>query len=214
MVRPGEGERGWVSGRQSLVHVNEVTKMWTRLIAIAVILLTLCGCAKDRLRIYYCGPDDTSGSTGRLTIDLRTLRVSDTDTSSVMDPTEAGPFVVIHKPFPVLLFDGSVDLKLLAQEYTDSSHVFTFTSLGSEQRDWWVVTARPNLHSNPPSDSNISSMVLYSVSDGILSFNTSPMGHGRTFSVNHVPCGDATLTYDDLLMVARQRRGGANSAVQ
>jgi hypothetical protein len=169
-----------------------------------LILVSLAACTKPPEDVvFYCGPD--GGASGRMRIDFDTLTVSGVDSSSMMDPFSISGFVGIRNPYPILVFEPSIDPKTLSESMSAAGYIFTFQSLESEVRDWWVITARPNPDAMAPgrTPTNLTSTVLYSPSDGVLAISTSPLGEGRTFSSNYVPCGPKALSYADLYTAAQ-----------
>lgn len=171
--------------------------MATRVAMLALVCLGACTTSPQD-RVLYCGPD--GGASGKMRIDLGTLTISGADTSAMVKLFSNDSFVGFTNPFPMLVFEPSIDPKTLSAGTSAEGYLFTFQSLQSDERDWWLITARPDIDStaNGKTTSRMTSAVVYSLADGVLAINTSPLGEGRQFSSNYVPCGPKALSYADL----------------
>jgi hypothetical protein len=175
------------------------TTKW--LVMLIVACLCACGDAQDD-KLFYCGTD--GGASGKMQLDLAALKISGADTSSSMEPFSTDAFAGFRRPFPILLFDESLESKNVPQSVGAAGYQFTFQSLQSEERDWWMIAARPNADSQSESaQTKMSSTILYSPSQGVLAIHTAPLGEGRLFVSQYVPCGPRALQYADLSQAAR-----------
>jgi len=174
-------------------------------VLIAIPILVCLGACTNPAEdvVFYCGPD--GGASGKMRIDFEELSVSGADSSFTMEPFAALGFAGFRNPYPVLVFEPSINQTALSESLSALGYVFSFQSLQSEQRDWWLITALPSPGVLTPGGtlSNLTSTVLYSPSDGVLAINTSPLGEDRTFSSNYVPCGPKALNYADLYKAAQ-----------
>lgn len=166
------------------------------LLAWAMAIVFVSSCADSEEEILYCNPDDQSRPRGAMHIDLNNRVISEEGTSSSIELMKVGNLVGFVWPFPLLIFDDSVDRGELQEEIVSGDFRFRFTSLESNHKDWWLITASPKDMEDVKKGY---SMILYSIQDGVLLMNfSSDLDWDWEFVSNYVPCTNRTLRFDDL----------------
>jgi hypothetical protein len=129
--------------------------------------------------------------------------------SSFIGTIEHGTVVGFDMPFPMLLFDDSVDRSQLERGIESRNHKFRFISPESTQSDWWIIIATVN-----PQDAKrkeelprTNARILYSLQDGVLSISLSS---SLKPVINLVPCTNRTLKYGDVKsMISAEKKAAA-----
>lgn len=168
-----------------------------RIFTLMLAALLVGSCNKSRDEIAYCDPQDIDWNRGTWRIDLGNKHIHGDDVSSYIGTIEHGSLAGFDVPFPILLFDNSVDRKQLEQGIESANYKFRFVPVGSTDGDWWIIDATINDQSSRRKENlpHTNTKVLYSIQDGVLSIsllsNLNPV-------INLVPCTNRMLKYRDV----------------
>jgi|SRR5215472_5700881 len=177
------------------------------LLALILAALLVSSCNKSVNQIAYCDPEDKNWDKGTWRIDLENRQVYGQDVSSFIGTIEHGNLVGFDMPFPILLFDDSVDRDQLKRGVKSANHTFQFIPLEGAQSDWWMIVATMNAQSDVRNKDlpRTNAKTLYSLQDGVLSISVS-----SSFKpvINLLPCSSRTLKYRDIKsMVDAAKKG-------
>jgi len=175
-----------------------------RIFTLLLAALLVGSCNKPRNEIVYCDPQDINWNRGTWRIDLENRYMHGDDVSSYIGTIEHGSFAGFDAPFPVLLFGGSVDHKLLKQGIESANYKFRFVPVESTNGDWWIIDATINTQSSRRTENLplTNTKVLYSIQDGVLSISLTP---NLRSVINLVPCTNRTLKYRDVKSMINQQ---------
>jgi hypothetical protein len=175
-----------------------------RTTAVLLVAFWLASCHTMSSHIQYC--DGSQSQSGRATqFDLVSGRAIVGGRIDI-HPLTQGAFLGFGLPFPLLVFDPTVELASLRSQMDVGDYQFTLQSAGRDGRDWWLIYGEPK--GEAVSRTRMRSTVLYSPSRGVLAItygsNLMPDGLFSTL----IPCEGRTLTYRDLerLVEASEKR--------
>lgn len=177
------------------------------LLALILAGLLICSCDRSVDEISYCDPEDKNWNKGTWRIDLARKYVYGQDVSSFIGTIEHGSFIGFDTPFPILLFDNSVDRSRLTQEIESENYKFRFISPEPTHSDWWIIVATINAQSGKRNEESprTNAKILYSIQDGVLSISLSS---NLKPVINLVPCTNRTLKYRDIKSVVNPQKKG------